>query len=235
MRRFLVRGIILCGLVLFSVRPGRAQDNRILPSCPFDIIIALDFSGSEIDYLDEIRTALVALTSPFELEEGSLKVGIVTFNRGAQVVLPLTGNTAEMDEAVEALRITSIVYATDIHAGIELAGRQFRQRSAFGVPKFLVLVSDGDPHAHARGRGFQADLTSIDRLKKGDLEAGVDPVHVFTLYTGRFSPYQDHFDEVVRKASIQHMRTLASDERSFFYFEQYPLVVDFFKRISNCQ
>lgn len=226
---------ILCSLFSLLDSPVSAQNNRILPSCPFDIIIALDFSGSEIDYLDEIRTALVALTSPFELEEGSLKVGIVTFNRGAQVVLPLTGNTAEMDEAVEALRITSIVYATDIHAGIELAGEEFRQRSALGVPKFLVLISDGDPHAHARGRGFQADLTSIERLKRGDLDAGVEPVHVFTLYTGRFSPYQDYFDEAVRKASIRHMQMLASDERSFFYFEQYPLVVDFFKRISNCQ
>ena len=98
-----------------------------------------------------------------------------------------------------------------------------------------MLISDGDPHAHARGRGFQADLRSVARLKEGDLDAGIEPVHVFSLYTGRFSPYQDYFDEIVRKASIQHMRTLASDERSFFYFEQYPLVVDFFKRISNCQ
>lgn len=231
----LLRTSILCGLFQLFVLPLSAQSSRILPSCPFDIIIALDFSGSELGYLDEIRTALIALTSPFELEEGSLKVGIITFNRGASVALPLSKDTEKMDAVVQTLEIASIVYATDIHAGIDLAGEEFRRHSAFGVPKYLVLISDGDPHAHARGRGFQADLRSIDRLKNGDLEAGIEPVHVFTLYTGRFSPYQDYFDESVRKASIQHMRTMASDERSFFYFEQYPLVVDFFKRISNCQ
>lgn len=227
---------VFCGMLYFFALPGAAQSNRILPSCPFDLIIAIDFSGSEIDYLDEIRTALVALTSPFELGEGSLKIGIITFNRGADLFLPLTGETAEMDAAIEALTIANIVYATDIHAAIDLAGEEFRRHSAVGVPKYFVLISDGDPHAHARGRGFQADLVLADRLKRGDPEGGIDPVHVFSLYTGRLSPYAgDGFNESVRMASIQHMRNLASNERSFFYFEQYPLLVDYLERISYCQ
>jgi hypothetical protein len=199
-----------------------------------NIVIALDFSGSERAYLDEIRTALIALTSPFELDETNLKIGIITFNRGARVVLPLTDDTQKMDAAIESLNIVRMVYATDIHAAIELAGREFRLHSEAGVPKYFVLVSDGDPHAHSRGFGFQADLVNMERLKSGDPEADADPIHVFTIYTGRLSPFQNRFSEAVRKASIHHMQVMASDEQSFFYFEQYPMLVEFFERISNC-
>lgn len=209
-----------------------SQSKRIQPTCPLNIIIAVDFSGSEWAYLDEIRTALHALTSPFELDEANLKIGIITFNRGAEVVLPLTGDTQKMDEAIDKLDMVRMVYATDIHAAIEMAGREFRRNAEPGIPKYFVLISDGDPHAHARGFGFQADLVNMEHLKLGDAET--DPVHAFTLYTGRLSPYHNRLSEAVRRASINHMKKMASDEQSFFYFEQYPMLVEFFERISNC-
>lgn len=198
------------------------------------LIIALDFSGSEREYLGEIQTVLHALTGTFELSETNLKVGIITFNRGAQVVLPLTGETPRLEAALEALSIPRTVYATDIHDAIDLAYREFERHSTISIPKYFVLVSDGDPHAHSRGYGFQADLTNMDRLKSGSLEHEVDPVHVFTLYTGRLSPFQNRFSEDVRRASIRHMQKMASDRESFFFYEQYPLLVEFFERITNC-
>lgn len=219
---------------LFAV-PLFAQSTRILPSCPMDIIIAVDFSGSERDYLGEIQTVLYALTSTFELHEKNLKIGIITFNRGARVVLQLSGDTQKMDDVIEALQIPTMVYATDIHDAIDLADQEFRLHSEANIRKYFLLISDGDPHAHSRGHGFQADLVNIERLKLGDSKAEVDPVHVFSLYTGRLSPYQDRFSEDVRKAAIRHMQVLASDQHSFFYYEQYPMLVELFERISNCQ
>lgn len=228
----------LCVAILLFVLPfGHslfAQDNRVRPTCPMNIVIAVDFSGSEREYLDEIRTVLLALTNPFELDETQLKIGIITFNRGARLVLPLTSDTQQMEEVIEALRIPTMVYATDIHAAIDLAYEEFRQRSAAGVPKYFILISDGDPHAHMRGYGFQSDLTSMERLKTGDSVSEVDPVHVFSLYTGRMSRYEDRFSEEVRIAAIQHMKTLASDKYSFFYYEQYLMLVDLIERIGNC-
>ncbi len=212
-----------------------AQTTRIHPSCPFHLIIALDFSGSEREYLSEIQTALHALTSNFELHEHHLKVGIITFNRGAKVVLPLTGETEKMDSVIQALRISRIVYATDIHSGIELAEQEFRRYSESNIPKYFVLISDGDPHAHRRGFGFQQDLINMTRIKTGNREQKIDPVHVFSLYTGRLSPFRNQFSEDIRKASIEHMQALASDKESFFFYEQYPMLVDFFARIANCQ
>ena len=220
-------------LSLFSL-PLSAQKGRIVPNCPMNIIIAIDFSGSERDYLDEIRTALLALTTPFELDEAKLKIGIITFNRGAQLVLPLTSDTEKMDDAIQSLRIARMVYATDIHASIELANQEFTRNSKTGVPKFFVLISDGDPHAHARGFGWQSDLINIKRLKAGDPTSYVDPIHVFTLYTGSMSASRSRFGEPIRKASINHMKEMANDKDSFFYFDEYPSLAEFFFKISNC-
>ena len=234
MYRLLTCTAILISAIALSAVEVSAQSRRILPSCPMDIIIAVDFSGSEREYLGEIRTALHALTGSFELSEANLKIGIITFNRGAQLFLPLTGDTRKMDAEIAALSIPTMVYATDIHAAIELAGQEFRLNSAASIPKYFVLISDGDPHAHMRGFGFQSDLVNAERLKSGDPDAEVDPVHVFSLYTGRLSPFQDRFSEAIRKAAIHHMQAMASDELSFFYYEQYPMLVEFFERIGNC-
>lgn len=224
---------VLIVIGLFCSRVS-AQTERVQASCPMNIVIALDFSGSERAYLDEIRTVLLALTSTYELSETNLKIGIITFNRGAQRVLPLTGDTKELNAAIEELRIPTTVYATDIHSAIEMANEEFQLRSILGVPKFFVLVSDGDPHAHSRGYGFQADLINMELIKAGDPDNEVEPVHVFTLYTGRLSPFQNRFSEEVRKASIRHMKEMASDPGSFFFYEQYPLLVEFFERIAHC-
>ncbi len=230
----MLRTLILLGLTYLFALQLSAQSKRIHPNCPMDIIIALDFSGSELDYVDEIRTALEALTAPFELSETNMKIGIITFNRGAQVVLPLTGDTQKMIDAVQALNIARMVYATDIHSAVDLANKEFQRRSKPGVSKYFVLISDGDPHAHSRGYGFQSDLTNMEILKSGDSEKEIDPVYTFSLYTGRLSPYQRRFSEDIRKASINHMRALASDKHSFFYYDQYPMLVEIFERIATC-
>lgn len=229
--------LLCCLICLISTAAAfqlKAQKGRIVPNCPMNIIIAIDFSGSEREYLDEIRTALLAITTPFELDEAKLKIGIITFNRGAQLVLPLTDDTQKMDEAIHELRIARMVYATDIHSAIALADREFRRNSKTGVPKFFVLISDGDPHAHFRGRGWQEDLINMDRLKAGDPKVKEDPIRVFTLYTGSLSPFQSRFGESVRKASIRHMKVMATDEKSFFYFTEYPQLAEIFFKISNC-
>lgn len=211
-----------------------AQTNRTLPNCPMHIIIALDFSASERGFLDEIQTVLYALTDRFELDPGNLRIGLISFNRGAQLIMPLSGETHLLEETINQLRIPLNVYATDIHAGIELANSEFKRHSVPSVPKFFILVSDGDPHAHARGFGFQADMASIQKLKAGDASNDIDPVHVFSIYSGKESAFENRFSEDVRIASILHMKRLASDKNSFFYFDEYPELVNFLEVVSNC-
>ncbi|MEL7118603.1 MAG: vWA domain-containing protein [Bacteroidota bacterium] len=199
-----------------------------------NIIIAVDFSGSEMEYLDEIRTVLLALTDPFELDQAKLKVGIITFNRGAQMVLPLTGETQKMLDAIEGMDIVRMVYATDIHSAISLADQEFAKKTEGQVSNFFILISDGDPHAHARGYGWQSDIYNIERMKEGDIENQDFPIHVFTLYTGNMSSQWGRFSEEIRMASINHMKKMATDEHSFFYFHEHQSLVDFLLLISNC-
>ena len=79
-------------LMIGSMMPSRclAQTERILPNCPMHIIIALDFSASERAYIDEVQTVLFALTERFELHPNSMRIGLISFNRGAKLILPLT-------------------------------------------------------------------------------------------------------------------------------------------------
>ncbi len=227
----ILTSLLIFHLFIFSLS---AQDSRIVPNCPMNVIIAVDFSGSEMEYLDEIRTVLLGLTNPFELDEAKMKIGLITFNRGAKLVLPLTDDTEKMIATIKKMNLVRMVYATDIHSAIDLANKEFRRNSKQGVPKYFILVSDGDPHAHSRGYGWQTDLVNMKRLKAGDKEKEVDPVHVFTLYTGSMSPQTSRFGETVRKASIRHMGKMASDMHSFFYFEDYPILLEYLLKISNC-
>ncbi|MDH3649270.1 MAG: VWA domain-containing protein [Saprospiraceae bacterium] len=226
--------IVLLFAVLMLWNQSQAQPERVLPNCPMHVVIALDFSASERAFIDEIQTVLLALTSRFELHPNSLRIGLVSFNRGAQVILPLTGSTDSLELAINALRIPMNVYATDIHAGIELGYDIFRRHSLESVPKFFVLVSDGDPHAHGRGFGFRQDLIQAEKLRNGDLTGKVDPVHVFSIYSGRVTPYRDPIREDVRIASILHLQALSSGEGSFFYFEDYPELVNLLEQLSSC-
>ncbi len=208
--------------------------ERVLPNCPFHAIIALDFSASERAFLDEIQTALFALTDRFELHPNSLKMGLISFNRGAQMILSLTGERSKMDQTIEELRIPLNVYATDIHAALDMAQEEFRQHSEPGIPKFFILVSDGDPHAHARGYGVRTDLEAAKRLKEGISKPSVDPIHIFCLYSGEERPFSDDESEWVRQQAIQHMRNIASDESSFFFFKEYSELINLIEQISSC-
>jgi len=234
MPRYITYIIILINALFINIGKMGAQDVRLKPSCPIHIIVAVDFSGSEFAYMDQIHTVLNDLAGTFELDSINLRIGIITFNRGAQLVLPLTADTPKMDKVIDDLRMERLVFATDIHSAIKLAYQEFRRNSAAGIPKYFVLISDGDPHAHDRGFGFQEDLTQIEILKAGDPQAGTDPVHVFSLYTGGNTSFRYNFGVDVINASINHMKAIASDDRSFLRFEEYPKMISFFKIVSSC-
>lgn len=221
-------------LMLMSLHAMQAQEDKYTPNCPIHIIIALDFSASELDFVYKLQQALLGISRKFELHPTNLKIGIITFNRGADIVLPLTGQSEKLDSAINALAIPYMVFATDIHSAIESAYFDFKNNSMKGIPKYLVLVSDGDPHAHLRNRGFQQDIINADFLKKGNEEDHMDPIHIISLYSGQETADENAFDENIRQKSIDHMKKLASDSQSFYNFNELPSLVHFFVKISSC-
>lgn len=224
----------LCTILALLATMALRGQERVLPNCPFHVIIALDFSASERAFLDEIRTALWALTDRFELNPNSLKMGLISFNRGAQIELSLTGDRHKLDSAINELQIPLRVYATDIHAALELAQEEFELRSTPGIPKFFILISDGDPHAFARGYGFSADLSLASSLKNGSADYDADPVHIFSLYSGEERPYNDDESEWIRQQAVGHMKKLASDDQSFYFFKEHPKLINAIEQISSC-
>ncbi len=224
-----------CWLIIGCTTLCKAQyEDRVLPNCPMHIIIAMDFSASERAFIHEVQTVLLALTTRFELHPNTMRIGLISFNRGAQMIQPLTGITEELEETINALKIPMSVFATDIHAGIAMAFEEFSINSVENVKKFFIIISDGDPHAHSRGFGFQQDLQVIEKLKKGDPVRHIDPVHVFSLYSGETVPFQDPWSEEVRMLSIKHMQNLASSPQDFYFFDEYPKLVNLLDQISSC-
>ncbi len=232
----MTRYMLIFILVAVSICMLAGQDkyDKVLPNCPMHVIVAVDFSASERAFIDEVQTVLSAITSRFELHPNSMRLGLISFNRGAQLIMPLSGDNDLLRQTIEELRIPLSVFATDIHSGIQMAMKEFQNNSLDQVKKFLILISDGDPHAHSRGFGFEQDLVEVSKIKAGDEENNLDPVHVFSLYSGETLPYKDRWSEEVRLMSIRHMIKLANTWDDFYFFKDYPKLINALEQIGSC-
>lgn len=208
------------------------QEFKFLPNCPLHIILALDFSASEIDFVYKLQDALYGITEKLQTHPSNLRIGIITFNRGAELAVPLTGNETLLQKGIKSLEIPMLVFATDIHESMKLAVQEFRFHSVPGVPKYFVLVSDGDPHAHMRGRGFQEDLIWSNSMKDGS--AMGELIQMISVYSGQDENYLDEFDENVRKASFNHMQQLASAPEDLYRFGEMDRLVQYLIHKGSC-
>ena len=107
-----------------------------------DIVLVMDISSSmkETD-MKEAKAAAAAMCDELaEKENVDVRVGVVTFDRDAQIVSPLTSDL----EAVKA-QINNITAKseTNMMAGL-LAGKEMLDQSTAGS-QYLVLLSDGIP------------------------------------------------------------------------------------------
>ena len=224
--------IFMTVVSLWPTQRVHCQDFKFLPNCPLHIIIALDFSASEVDFVYKLQDALSGITKKLQLHPSNLRIGIITFNRGADMIVPLTGVQEQLERGIATLQLPYLVFATDIHESIKLAALEFKQNSVTGVPKYFVLVSDGDPHAHMRGRGFQEDIIWSEQMKNG--KATGELIHMISVYSGRENNFNDEFDEAVRKASYRHMQNLASSEDDVYSFGEMDRLVRFFIQRGSC-
>ncbi len=108
----------------------------------YDIVFVLDKSTStdtEQDILDMLQT----LKEQIEETNASINVGVVIFNREANVVCELTDLATGYDTIEEAVQ-TTITSGTNLHAGL-LAGKQMLDddTSVDASRKYLIVVSDG--------------------------------------------------------------------------------------------
>eukprot|EP00947_MAST-08B_sp_MAST-8B-sp1_P001494 g1494.t1 len=127
------------------VLPGKLYSRK--EGRKLDIVLVLDNSRS-IDDADKLKVRDFArgLMSPFVISDQYTKFGVVWFATDAHLRAGLTGDATAIATAIDLedeTRATDIVPFTDIDAGMRKAKQELDANGRAGVPKLVVLVTDG--------------------------------------------------------------------------------------------
>jgi Ca-activated chloride channel homolog len=180
----------LLALTLALARPQRIEDKREVRSQGYDIMLAIDLSGSmraedyerdgqRINRLQAIKPVIQAFIN----QRPNDRIGIVIFGGRAYTLAPLTFDHAWLQRQMERIRIGMIEDNTAIGDGLGVALTRLEQsqRESGGRRQgaFVVLMTDG---ANRTGNMTPAQATEI-AVSRG--------VPVYTIGAGRdgFVPY----------------------------------------------
>ena len=180
-------GLAVAGLVLLIAalaRPQRVEDKREIHTEGYDIMLAIDLSGSmlaedyekgdvRINRLDVIKPVIQA----FITQRPSDRIGIVVFSGKAYTLAPLTFDHAWLARQVERLKIGLIEDGTAIGDGLGLALTRLeqagREQAGRRQGAFAVLLTDG-----ANNRGALTPLQAAAVAKSRGIP-------VYTIGAGR--------------------------------------------------
>lgn len=180
-------GSAVLGLVLLIValaRPQRVEDKREIHTEGYDIMLAIDLSGSMLseDYekgdarINRLQ-AIKPVVQAFITQRPGDRIGIVVFSGRAYTLAPLTFQHDWLGRQVERLKIGLIEDGTAIGDGLGLALTRLEQaaRDQDGRRQgaFVVLLTDG-----ANNRGTLAPLQSAAVAKSRGIP-------VYTIGAGR--------------------------------------------------
>ena len=148
-------GIGLVLVVLALARPQRVEDKREVRSQGYDLMLAIDLSGSMLseDYEKNGRPlnrlqAIKPVIQAFINERPSDRIGMVVFAGRAYTLAPLTFDHTWLARQVERLRLGMIEDGTAIGDGLGVALSRLEQaRHEDGSRRkgaFVILLTDGD-------------------------------------------------------------------------------------------
>ena len=150
-------GLAVLGLILVVIalaRPQRVEDKREVHSQGYDIMLAIDLSGSMLseDYekngerINRLQ-AIKPVIQSFINDRPSDRIGIVVFAGRAYTLAPLTFDHDWLAKQTERLRIRMIEDGTAIGDGLGVALTRLEQakRETGGKRSgaFVVLLTDG--------------------------------------------------------------------------------------------
>ena len=192
----------MLGLVLLIVslaRPQIVEDKREVKQQGYDLMLAIDLSGSmlaedyerdgeRINRLQAIKPVIQAFIS----QRASDRIGLVVFSGRAYTLAPLTFDHEWLGRQIERLKIGMIEDGTAIGDGLGVALTRLKQAGREDGTKrkgaFVVLLTDG-----ANNRGLLSPAQATDIAKSRG-------VPVYTIGAGRdgLVPFPV-FDETGRK------------------------------------
>jgi len=171
-------------LILALARPQRIEDKREVKQQGYDLMLAVDLSGSMLaeDYerggerINRLQ-AIKPVIQAFINERRSDRIGIVIFSGRAYTLAPLTFDHAWLGRQIERLRIGLIEDGTAIGDGLGLALTRLeqagREEGSRRQGAFVVLMTDG-----ANNRGLLQPEQAAEVAKSRGIP-------VYTIGAGR--------------------------------------------------
>ena len=159
---FAIIGLTL--IVIGLARPQRVEDRHEVNTKGYDIMLAIDLSGSMLAEDYEARGARInrlqavkPVIQAFIDERSNDRIGIVVFAGRAYTMAPLTFDHAWLEKQLERLKPGMIEDRTAIGDGLGVALTRLeqtaRQKEGLRQGAFVVLLTDGaNNHGHPTKR-----------------------------------------------------------------------------------
>ncbi len=191
-----VAGCALAGLVLVIgalARPQRVEDKREVRSQGYDIVLAIDLSGSMLseDYekdgerMNRLQ-AIKPVIQAFIERRTSDRIGVVLFSSRAYTLSPLTTDHAWLAKQLERVKIGLIQDGTAIGDALGVALTRLDQsaREANGRRKgaFIVLLTDGANNMGAISPIQSAQLAKARGIPIYTIGAGKDGLVPYPIF-----------------------------------------------------
>lgn len=199
---FAVTGLAL--LIVALARPQRVEDKREVRSQGYDIMLAIDLSGSMLSE-DYVRAgtrinrlqAIKPVIQAFIDQRPTDRIGIVLFSGRAYTMAPLTFDHEWLSRQLERINIGLIEDGTAIGDGLGIALTRLEQAKRENAGKrqgaFIVLLTDG---ANNRGAMTPEQASSLAKARG---------VPIYTVGAGRdgYAPFPV-FDDKHRIITYQN-------------------------------
>jgi Ca-activated chloride channel family protein len=192
-------------LVVAMARPQKIDDRRIVQQEGFDLVLAIDLSGSMLaedyerggDRINRLQ-AIKPILEAFLARRSSDRIGVVTFAGRAYTLAPLSFDHDWLKRQLSRLRVGLIEDGTAVGDALALAvarlGQVEREEGGKRLGGFAILLTDGANNAG-----------SIDPLEAAEL-ARAKGIPVYTIGAGREGPVpMPVFDEAGRKRGYRRV------------------------------
>lgn len=198
-------GLLL--LIVALARPQRIEERRFVQQKGYDIVLAIDLSGSmrAEDYeeggerINRLQAVQPIIEAFVEGRPGD-RIGIVTFGGRAYTLAPLSFDHTWLSRQIARLRIGLIEDGTAVGDALALAvsrlGQVEREEAGRRLGGFIVLLTDG---ANNAGRMQPLEAAAVAEAKG---------IPVYTIGAGRDGVVpMPVFDEQGRKLGYGQVRS----------------------------
>ena len=213
---------VAAGLGLLAIglaRPQHVDERRQVRQEGYDIVLAIDLSGSMLaeDYehggerINRLQ-AIKPIVDAFIARRPSDRIGIVTFGGRAYTLAPLTSDHDWLHRQVSRLKVGLIEDGTAIGDGLALAisrlGQSQRVEDGRRLGGFTILLTDGANNAGAMEPLQAAEVAKSKGIPVYTIAAGQDGVVPMPVFDdgGRKLGYRDMVSDV----DVPTLRSISS-------------------------